>query len=404
MSKRIMIILVIGLSVAFCTIICEPADAQFSNPGIQHYYNLIGQMQALKSFNQKPVYYNNNNTNNNARYFQNTVSLAELARRPRLSEASAANDKGLDFYKKEDWANAVTFFQEAADKDPDDLVIRDNLAKAKLHLQIQQDEQLRIRQQEQQNKADVGNIQHAVQTFTQTLNAIPSSGALDFDQQHTASANSNGNSLGFMSNGSSTPQTTIAPDLQFYDAKIVDARNVSSGLPKFVDNAIADAYSKAPEGVSDRVRKGFQAVTDHDWILARAWFEDALNHDPDNAGLQRLVELADYTEKRIKQVSSDKTTGTSSTKTAIVLPKVSDIQYLFPGWEPVQPTVSAKGKKMQLPKDSDIQFLFPGLAPNPAREMNDYMFEQALKATKNDAVLIKLSNGAGHVAPAYPVN
>jgi len=394
MSKRIMIILVIGLSVAFCTIICEPADAQFSN--------LIGQMQALKSFNQKPVYYNNNNTNNNARYFQNTVSLAELARRQRLSEASAANDKGLDFYKKEDWANAVTFFQEAADKDPDDLVIRDNLAKAKLHLQIQQDEQLRIRQQEQQNKADVGNIQHAVQTFTQTLNAIPSSGALDFDQQHTASANSN--SLGFMSNGSNTVQTTTAQDLQFGNPNVVNGQNVPSGLPKFVDNAIAGAYSKAPEGVSDRVRKGFQAVTDHDWILARAWFEDALNHDPDNAGLQRLVELADYTEKRIKQVSSDKTTGTSSTKTAIVLPKVSDIQYLFPGWEPVQPTVSAKGKKMQLPKDSDIQFLFPGLAPNPAREMNDYMFEQALKATKNDAVLIKLSNGAGHVAPAYPVN
>ena len=74
---------------------------------------------------------------------------------------------------------------------------------------------------------------------------------------------------------------------------VVDARNVPSGLPKGLDNAIASAYSSAPPGVSDRVRKGFQAVMVRDWAVAKAWFQDALNHDPNNAGLKRLVALTD---------------------------------------------------------------------------------------------------------------
>jgi len=403
MSKRIIVIIVIGFSIAFSTLTCEPVNAQFSDPVIQNYYNIIGQMQALKSWNQKPVY-NNNNTNNYARYFQNAISPAELARRQRLNEALAANDKGIDFYKKEDWANAVTFFQEAADKDPDDKVIQGNLANAKLHLQMQQDEQARIQQQAIQNKIAVSNIQQTVQTFTQSLNISPSSGALDFDQRNSnISSNNNGNGLSFISGASNTVQTTTS--LEFGDPSIVDARNVSSDLPKSIDNAIADAYSKAPEGVSDRVRKGFEAIANHDWPLAKAWFGDALNHDPGNAGLKRLVELSDYTGKRVQQGNAAKTGAAPSSLT--VLPKTSDIQYLFPGWEPVQPKLSATGKKMELPKDSDIQFLFPGLAANDAdeaRKMNDYMFEQALKATENDPVLIKLSNGAGHADPKFPVN
>src|SRR5438477_1435096 len=70
------------------------------------------------------------------------------------------------------------------------------------------------------------------------------------------------------------------------DPKVVDARNVPSDLPKGLDNAIASAYADAPPGVSDRVRKGFQAVTARDWKVAKAWFEDALDRDPSNASLK----------------------------------------------------------------------------------------------------------------------
>lgn len=77
------------------------------------------------------------------------------------------------------------------------------------------------------------------------------------------------------------------------DPVVVDARNVPSGLPKDLDNAIANAYASAPPGVSDRVCKGFQAVMERDWKVAKAWFQDALNRDPTNAGLKRLVALTD---------------------------------------------------------------------------------------------------------------
>ncbi len=77
------------------------------------------------------------------------------------------------------------------------------------------------------------------------------------------------------------------------DTSVVDARNVPSGLPKGVENAINGAYANAPPGVSERVRKGFQAVMDRDWPVAKAWFQDALNRDPGNANLKRLVALVD---------------------------------------------------------------------------------------------------------------
>lgn len=73
------------------------------------------------------------------------------------------------------------------------------------------------------------------------------------------------------------------------DSGVVDARNVPSGLPKSVEEQIP----RTPAG--ERVRKGFQAIANHDWTLAQAWFQDALLHDPGNAGIQRLVDLASFT-------------------------------------------------------------------------------------------------------------
>lgn len=87
------------------------------------------------------------------------------------------------------------------------------------------------------------------------------------------------------------------------DTSVVDARNIPSGLPKSVENAINGVYSSAPPGVSERVRKGFQAVMERDWKVAKAWFQDALNRDPNNANLQRLVALTDHTPP-VKKPSS----------------------------------------------------------------------------------------------------
>jgi hypothetical protein len=76
------------------------------------------------------------------------------------------------------------------------------------------------------------------------------------------------------------------------DPMVVDARNVPSGLPQSVEAAIPHT----PAG--DRLRKGYEAVLDHDWKVARAWFQDARNHAPGDAGIARVVELALEAEAR----------------------------------------------------------------------------------------------------------
>lgn len=164
-------------------------------------------------------------------------------------------------------------------------------------------------------------------------------------------------------------------DVANTDAQVVDACNVPAGLPKSVEDAIASAYSGSPSDVSDRVRKGFEAVTTRDWKLAKAWFEDALNHDPTNAGLKSFVELAEYTDERGQQGN----VGTA-------------------------PASPSSHTPLQIPQDSDIQLLFPGLPESEAKEMNDYIFAEALKTAENDPVLLKLSNRPDPNQPRNPHN
>lgn len=127
----------------------------------------------------------------------------------------------------------------------------------------------------------------------------------------------------FISVVSMTSQISSASALPSGDPMVVDA-NVPSGLPKPVDNAIAGAYQNAPPGVSDRVRKGFQAVMERDWKVAKAWFEDALNRDPGNAGLRRLVELAGSTPQR------NRVPLTAAPVSEPQLPSPDDVYYYIP--------------------------------------------------------------------------
>lgn len=99
--------------------------------------------------------------------------------------------------------------------------------------------------------------------------------------------------------------TTVTPNT---DPMVVDARNVPTGLPKSVDEAIPHT----PAG--DRVRKGFQAIVAHDWKVALAWFQDALNHEPDSPGIKRLVDLAQYTLQRQSEPAAKPTGAKTVTK------------------------------------------------------------------------------------------
>jgi len=222
------------------------------------------------------------------------IRQQQAEQQARYDAAIAQNNQGNDAYNKKDWATAITDYTVALQNNPYDQVIRNNLADAQKQLKAQQD-----------NKIAANNMQQIVRNFAQDLNnsTAPSSG-LDFDGGG-GSAGSGGKSggLDFMSADSSAkPELHDAvagsqpkPALEFGDPMVVDARNVPTGLPKDVDKAIADAYANAPAGVAERVRKGFQAVTVHDWKLAKAYFLDAANHDPSNPELRRLAEITDKT-------------------------------------------------------------------------------------------------------------
>ena len=64
---------------------------------------------------------------------------------------------------------------------------------------------------------------------------------------------------------------------------------------KAVINAIESVYGKAPHGVSEWVRKGFQTVETNHWDVAKSSFQDALRLDPTNEGLKKFVEIFDIT-------------------------------------------------------------------------------------------------------------
>lgn len=195
-------------------------------------------------------------------------SPEEIARRQRIAASREYNDQGVAAYSRGDWAEAVRLQQLALDNDPGDAVIADNLSKARARLQEQND-----------SKATSARIHALMEGYSATVTPINSTSGLEFDR------------------GSGVPQPAVnegtkSQSLEFGDPTVVDARNIPSGLPKAIEAEIPST----PAG--DRVRKGFQAIAGHDWKLAIAWFGDALNHDPKNAGIARLLDLARFTYGR----------------------------------------------------------------------------------------------------------
>ncbi|MBK9570312.1 MAG: hypothetical protein IPO53_10650 [Chitinophagaceae bacterium] len=126
--------------------------------------------------------------------------------RDNLAKAQAllANSKGIEFFNKKDYFNAVALFQEAANKKPDDKNIQENLIKAKEQLQLQQQEL----ETQKNGKDAVLKMQQSVQAFTQTLNKVPSTGVLDFDGQNY-NTTSKGNGLDFIAANNEVPTDKI---------------------------------------------------------------------------------------------------------------------------------------------------------------------------------------------------
>lgn len=151
------------------------------------------------------------------------------------------------------------------------------------------------------------------------------------------------------------------------DTSVVDARQVPSGLPNGLSKAIATAYLVAPPGVSDRVRKGFQAALVRDWTVAQSWFQDALRLDPGNAGLRRLVALTDTPQPQKQPVEVDPRNeraglgGKADLKGSNVPPRKTK-------------PAAKSGRQLPLPDPDDIYISFPGLKAIEDKEALDYLF------------------------------
>jgi tetratricopeptide (TPR) repeat protein len=165
-------------------------------------------------------------------------------------KAHDLNDRGNDAYNAREYARAVSLFAQALKLKPNDTKIAENLKYA---------------------RAMVGTpeSQRAVSNEVDALVAIANSGR----------------------------PAALAPGLNFTptDPSVVDARNVWSGLPASIEAEIPHT----PAG--DRIHKGFVVLKDKDWPAAHGWFLDALNHDPGNPGIQRLIDLAEYNMNYAKQ-------------------------------------------------------------------------------------------------------
>ena len=132
---------------------------------------------------------------------------------------------------------------------------------------------------------------------------------------------------GFAQNLTAAP---LPSELNFVpgDTRVVDARNVASGLPKGLDGAISTAYAGAPPEVNDMVRKGFQAVMTRDWAVAKAWFQTAQLRDPNNAKLKSLIARVDEpVQPRAQRPAA--ATAAGSPVANLMLPSKGDIELVF---------------------------------------------------------------------------
>ncbi len=195
-------------------------------------------------------------------------------------DAQNLNAQGQSAYDSGDYARAERHFAQAQQTAPGDPAFAKNVRLAQGQMQLQRDQS--------QVKTSLSQLTDTINR-TETASTATTSG-LDFMPAGAAPADTGSGSHPYDANRAAIMTTPELPST--LDPMVVDTSNVATGLPSSVETEIPHT----PAG--DRVRKGFQAIMNHDWQVARAWFKDALDHDPGNAGIERLIDLSEYTLDR----------------------------------------------------------------------------------------------------------
>ena len=158
-------------------------------------------------------------------------------------------------------------------------------------------------QLEEQRKSYSADVEKFNQSLAIAVAAHKAASVLALEQSQNGKLSDASNFPGVNLNDLELKTVALAERLSasLLDSSAVDARNVPSGLPQSVEEAIP----QTPAGA--RVRKGFQAALLQDWKVALAWFQDALNHEPGNPELQKLVDSARSALAKAQETKPDLT-------------------------------------------------------------------------------------------------
>ena len=247
------------------------------------------------------------NLTQGADYYKQALGFAPSNSAIRRNLALTFNGLGLAALKANDYANAAYWFQLALPYvpagDPGYARVSENLALAQAQLN-----------DVRSNQDAAARIQNILQHFnndqpTGTSGASAGLGFNDFDGKDSDAAPKPAPALGFSSFGGDTsvvdfrkasPGQPLPPESgdpmvvdltdtpSLYATRVYDLKHMRSSLPKSVDEQIPHT----PSG--DEVRMGFIEIQSHNWQEARLWFRKAASLEPDNAGLTRLVDLAQF--------------------------------------------------------------------------------------------------------------
>ncbi|MBS0192986.1 MAG: hypothetical protein JSR34_01940 [Proteobacteria bacterium] len=237
-----------------------------------------------------------------------------------LALSAADNQAGVDCYNRGDYRCAVPNFERALSRlkpDGDDAadyaIVADSLAKARAALA----DQPRREKEQEQARLNVAADQRVAQHLAQ-LAAQAQSG--DFDG-HRAGADATAG-LDFVDPSRPPPAPAIPQPSTPSPAMPVQAK-VDMNAPAWSDSLLALAPEMLHSPGLDAYRKGLGLLQSthypHDWPAVRAWWQVALQKDPQNRFLQRGVEFALYMEARGRAPASSGT---------LVLPEPGDIELL----------------------------------------------------------------------------
>jgi len=136
------------------------------------------------------------------------------------------------------------------------------------------------------------NIAYRQGNIDQTIADLQN--ALGWDPENRAAAAILQRARAYRDEQRSRIQSAFAGTRDVFNGPTAGASVVDARVSRFGSELMQVAATENSPA-AERARKGLQAAANRDWPVALAWWQDALNHDPNNPALRRSVDLASWT-------------------------------------------------------------------------------------------------------------